>query len=104
MTRRVVVTGMAGLTSLGEDWDSIRENVLAGRSGIRRIDEWAEYDGLNTNVGGPIADFAVPEHYSRKRVPSMGRGSLFSSIKRSASLKNTSVQYPWYFSNSPLCQ
>jgi len=87
MTRRVVVTGMAGLTSLGEDWDSIRENVLEGRSGIRRIDEWAEYDGLNTNLGGPILDFAVPEHYSRKRVRSMGRVSLFSTTTTERALQ-----------------
>ena len=79
MTRRVVVTGMAGVTSLGQDWDSIRENVVAGRSGIRKIEEWAEYDGLNTNLGGPILDFEVPSHYPRKRVRSMGRVSLLST-------------------------
>jgi len=91
MTRRVVVTGMAGLTSLGEDWDSIRENVLEGRSGIRRIDEWAEYDGLNTNLGGPIPDFAVPKHYSRKRVRSMGRVSLFSTTTTERALQAASL-------------
>ncbi len=73
MTRRVVVTGMAGLTSLGNDWDSIREGVVAQRSGIRRIDEWAKIDGLNTNLGGPLIGFEVPSHYKRKSVRSMGR-------------------------------
>ena len=38
--KRVVVTGMAGITSLGSDWASIEANFLAGRSGIRRMDEW----------------------------------------------------------------
>ena len=79
MNRRVVVTGMAGLTSLGQDWDSIREHIVAGRSGIRRLDEWAKYDGLNTNLGGPISDFELPSHYSRKRVRSMGRVSLLAT-------------------------
>lgn len=79
MSRRVVVTGMAGLTSLGQDWDSIRENVLAGRSGIRRLEEWAVYDGLNTNLAGPISNFKIPDHYARKRVRSMGRVSLLST-------------------------
>lgn len=87
MTRRVVVTGMAGLTSLGEDWDSIRESVLAGCSGIRRIEQWAEYDGLNTNLGGPIPDFVVPEHYPRKRIRSMGRVSLFSTTTTERALQ-----------------
>lgn len=79
MSRRVVVTGMAGLTSLGHDWDSIREGVMAKRSGICRLEEWARYDGLNTNLGAPIVDFEVPDHYPRKRIRSMGRVALFST-------------------------
>ena len=79
MSRRVVVTGMAGLTSLGDHWDSIRESVIAGRSGIRHLDEFEKYDGLNTKLGGPIPDFVVPKHYSRKRIRSMGRVALLST-------------------------
>jgi len=91
MTRRVVVTGMAGLTSLGKDWDSIRESVVAGRSGIRKIEDWAQYEGLNTNLGGPIPDFVVPEHYPRKRIRSMGRVSLFSTTTTERALQNAGL-------------
>jgi len=80
VSRRVVVTGMAGLTSLGNDWDSIREGVVAQRSGICRIDEWARIDGLNTNLGGPLRDFKVPSHYKRKSVRSMGRVAQLSTV------------------------
>ena len=73
MTTRVAVTGMAGLTSLGHDYDAVIGAMDAGRSGIRFMDEWARYDGLNTHLGGPIADFALPEHYPRKKIRSMGR-------------------------------
>jgi 3-oxoacyl-[acyl-carrier-protein] synthase II len=71
---------MAGLTSLGNDWDSIREGVVAQRSGICRIDEWAKIDGLNTNLGGPLRDFKVPSHYKRKSVRSMGRVAQLSTV------------------------
>ena len=91
MTRRVVVTGMAGLTSLGQDWDSIRKSVLAGRSGIQRMDDWAKYDGLNTNLGGPIGDFETPEHYTRKRVRSMGRVSLFATTTAERALEQAGL-------------
>jgi len=91
MTRRVVVTGMAGLTSLGQDWDSIRKGVLAGRSGIRRMEDWAQYNGLNTNLGGPIEDFEVPEHYTRKRIRSMGRVSLFSTTTAERALEQAGL-------------
>jgi len=91
MTRRVAVTGMAGLTALGHDWDASREGVVAGRSGIVRMDDWAKYEGLNTNLGGPIGDFSIPEHYTRKRIRSMGRVSLFSTTTAERALEQAGL-------------
>lgn len=79
MTRRVVITGMGGVTALGQDWKSVATGIRAGRNAIRHMPEWREYDGLNTLLGGPIDDFAPPEHYTRKRIRSMGRVSLLST-------------------------
>ena len=73
--KRVVVTGMAGITSLGSDWASIEANCVAGRSGIRRMDEWDRFTELNTRLAGPIDDFAVPAHWTRKQLRSLGRVS-----------------------------
>ncbi|WP_263143875.1 beta-ketoacyl-ACP synthase [Pseudomonas alcaligenes] len=73
--KRVVVTGMAGITSLGDDWASISANFAANRSGIRYMAEWERYTELNTRLGGPIDDFAVPKSWTRKQLRSMGRVS-----------------------------
>lgn len=73
--KRVVVTGMAGITSLGSDWASIAANFTANRSGIRRMDEWDRYSELNTRLGGPVDDFTVPAYWTRKQLRSMGRVS-----------------------------
>lgn len=73
--RRVVVTGMAGLTSLGSDWATIARQFANQRSGIRRMDEWDRFDELNTRLAGPIDDFRVPDHWTRKQLRSMGRVS-----------------------------
>ena len=73
--KRVVVTGMAGITSLGSDWPSIEANFRANRSGIRRMDEWDRFSELNTRLGGPVDDFVVPSHWTRKQLRSMGRVS-----------------------------
>ncbi|NNA66530.1 beta-ketoacyl-ACP synthase [Pseudomonas gessardii] len=73
--KRVVVTGMAGMTSLGCDWDTIVANFRAQRSGIRRMDEWDRFSELNTRLAGPIDDFVVPAHWTRKQLRSMGRVS-----------------------------
>ncbi|QZI70295.1 beta-ketoacyl-ACP synthase [Pseudomonas protegens] len=73
--KRVVVTGMAGITSLGSDWASIAERFAANRSGIRRMDEWDRFSELNTRLAGPIDNFQVPGHWTRKQLRSMGRVS-----------------------------
>lgn len=73
--KRVVVTGMAGITSLGSDWASIEANFNANRSGIRRMDEWDRFTELNTRLAGPIDDYTVPAHWTRKQLRSMGRVS-----------------------------
>jgi 3-oxoacyl-[acyl-carrier-protein] synthase II len=73
--KRVVVTGMAGITSLGSDWDTIAAHFAGNRSGIRRMHEWDRFTELNTRLAGPIDDFKVPSHWTRKQLRSMGRVS-----------------------------
>jgi len=70
--RRVVVTGMGGISSLGEKWSDIREKMEAGETGIRRMQEWDFYEGLNTRLAGPIEGFDVDKRYPRKAIRSMG--------------------------------
>ena len=78
--RRVVVTGMAGITSLGSDWASIEAKFSANRSGIRRMHEWDRFTELNTRLAGPVDDFSVPSHWTRKQLRSMGRVSRLSVL------------------------
>ncbi|MDX9875337.1 MAG: beta-ketoacyl-ACP synthase [Spongiibacteraceae bacterium] len=73
--KRVVVTGMSGITSLGSDWPTIAAAFAANRSGIRRMDNWDCYPELNTRLGGPVTDFSIPGHWTRKQLRSMGRVS-----------------------------
>jgi 3-oxoacyl-[acyl-carrier-protein] synthase II len=76
--KRVVVTGMAGITSLGSDWASIEAHFSSNRSGIRYMPEWDRFTELNTRLAGPVDDFAVPKHWTRKQLRSMGRVSRLS--------------------------
>jgi 3-oxoacyl-[acyl-carrier-protein] synthase II len=76
VSRRVVVTGMAGLCPIGSDWKSARDALLAGRSGISRIQEWEDVAGLKTRLGARVSDLEIPSDYPRKKTRSMGRVSL----------------------------
>lgn len=79
MIHRVAITGMAGVSSLGEQWRDIRTHILNGKNAVQIMPEWAIYDGLNTQLGAPIKDFVLPSHYTRKKIRSMGRVSLLST-------------------------
>ena len=70
---RVVVTGMAGISPIGDDWESIRERLRQMQNGIVRMDDWDRFEDLNTRLAGPVPDFVMPEHYRRKDLRSMGR-------------------------------
>ena len=75
--RRVVVTGMGGITALGDTWEGIEGKLRAGVNGVRRMPDWDRFEGLNTRLGAPV-DFTPPAHYPRKMLRSMGRVSLLS--------------------------
>jgi 3-oxoacyl-[acyl-carrier-protein] synthase II len=72
LNRRVVVTGMGGITALGEDWPVIRAHLAAGQTAIQRIAEWDRFDGLNTRLAAPISGFDVSRRYDRKKLRTMG--------------------------------
>nr|WP_246589920.1 beta-ketoacyl-ACP synthase [Marinobacterium ramblicola] len=91
MMKRVVVTGMAGLSPVGNDWQTIRENLAAGRSGIVRMDDWDRYDGLNTRLAGPVRDFVMPSHYTRKALRSMGRVAQFGVYSTELALRDAGL-------------
>ena len=84
MTRRVVVTGMAGLSPIGQDWKQVRDALLSGRSGVSYTTAWDDIEDLDTRLGAPVSEFRPPEDWPRKKTRSMGRVSLMAA--RSAEL------------------
>lgn len=92
MTRRVVVTGMAGLCPLGHDWKTVSEALRTGRSGIEVAPEFGEYEGMQTRLVGRVEGFEVPSHYPRKRVRSMGRVSLLATRATELALEQAGLQ------------
>jgi 3-oxoacyl-[acyl-carrier-protein] synthase II len=73
--RRVVITGMAGLSALGSDWPTIESALRRGGNAVRRLEAWDRYRDMNTRLAAPIDDFEPPAHWTRKQLRSMGRVS-----------------------------
>lgn len=89
--RRVVVTGMSGISPIGSDWQTIEHHLRTGKNGIQVMDDWNKYTELNTRLGAPVNDFVRPAHYSRKKIRSMGRVALMSTCATERALENAGL-------------
>jgi 3-oxoacyl-[acyl-carrier-protein] synthase II len=76
--KRVVVTGMGGVTALGDRWTEIEAGLRAGRNAVARIPAWSHFDGLHTQLGAPVTHFEVPAGYPRRKTRAMGRVSMLA--------------------------
>ncbi|MCK5829719.1 MAG: beta-ketoacyl-ACP synthase [Methylococcales bacterium] len=76
--KRVVITGMAALTPIGNDWETVASHLKAQKTGIQRMEDWAGYAGLNNQIAAPV-DFSRPDHYSRKQIRGMGRVAMIAT-------------------------
>ena len=79
MNHRVVVTGMKGISPIGNDWPSIRARLGSYRNAVTKMKDWSGYDGLNTQLGAPAADFALSERYTTKATRCMGKVALMAT-------------------------
>ncbi|WP_028769332.1 beta-ketoacyl-ACP synthase [Shewanella fidelis] len=79
LPRRVVITGIGGISALGHDWPSIAASLKAQKNCVVRIDEWDRFADLHTRLAAPVTDFEVPSHYKRKKIRSMGRVSIMAT-------------------------
>lgn len=76
--RRVVVTGMAGMTPLGRAWPDIRAAMHEGRSGVQYIEAWDKLTDLRTRLAAPADYFEHEKIFPRKAMRSMGRCAAFA--------------------------
>lgn len=73
--KRVVVTGVGGISPLGRDWPTIQAWLASYRNAVRHMPEWDRYPDLNTRLAAPVTDFETPAHWTRKQLRSLGRVS-----------------------------
>jgi len=89
--RRVVVTGMAGISPLGNDWPTIRARLGEYRNAIVHMQDWVGYEGLNTQLGAPAAPFELGKRYDRKSIRSMGRVALLATRATEMALEDAGL-------------
>ena len=72
MSRRVVVTGVGLLCSVGSNTDECWQALLEGRSGIGPITQF-DATAFNCRIAGEVKDFDPTRWIEKKELKKMGR-------------------------------
>ncbi len=76
--RRVVITGIGIVSSIGNDAEEVAASLKAGRSGISFAPEYAEH-GFRSQVQGRLR-IDVAEHVDKRQLRFMGDGAAYAFI------------------------
>src|SRR4051812_20414271 len=91
--RRVVITGMGVITSLGETVDELWENLCAGVSGVKTITRW-DASKYPVQFGGECSTFDAVKHgidaREARRMDRFGQMGLAASI---AAVKDSGLDF-----------
>lgn len=90
MTRRVVVTGLGLVTSIGSDVETFWDALLEGRSGIKPVASFDTKD-YSVHIGGEVTDFTPAATKSRLDLASVGRASQFAIVAATRALKDAGI-------------
>lgn len=90
--RRVVVTGLGVVSSLGIGWDEWWTNIMAGKSGISRITAFdvSEYD---IKYAGEIKNFRFKTYISKDEATHLGRGTQIALAACRLALKDSGIPH-----------
>jgi len=88
--RRVVVTGIGIVSSIGNDAEEVLASLKAGRSGISFAPEYAER-GFRSHVHGrPKID--VTEHIDKRQLRFMGDGAAYAYIAMTQAIADSGLE------------
>jgi 3-oxoacyl-[acyl-carrier-protein] synthase-1 len=88
--RRVVVTGMGVVSSIGTNTDEVLASLKSGASGITANPAMIEH-GFRSQVAGSV-DLAVAEHIDKRTLRFMGPGAAYAHIAMSQAIADAGLE------------
>jgi 3-oxoacyl-[acyl-carrier-protein] synthase II len=82
---------MAGISSLGDTWPTIREAMHAGRTGVKLIQGWHHLTDLGNKIGSPADWFQHEGVFHRQQMRSMGRVAAMSVKAAETAIANAGL-------------
>lgn len=92
MKRRVVVTGMGVVTPLGDEVDDLWQNVLAAKSGIKKL-SLIEPDPFKVQLAGDIPDFDPGDYCDPKDIKRLDRFTLFAMYAGGKAIEDSGIDF-----------
>jgi 3-oxoacyl-[acyl-carrier-protein] synthase-1 len=90
MMRRVVITGMGIVSSIGNNKQEVTEALKQGRSGVEFCEEYKEY-GLRSQIHGQI-HIDIEDIIDRKVRRFMGDGAAFNYIAMQEAIEDSGLE------------
>lgn len=87
--RRVVITGLGIVSSIGNDKATVTESLKTGKSGIRYVQEYADH-GFRSQVAGQI-DVDIDALIDRKVRRFMGNASAYAYISMAQAIEDAGL-------------
>jgi 3-oxoacyl-[acyl-carrier-protein] synthase-1 len=87
--KRVVITGLGIVSSIGNDAEEVLASLQAGRSGITKSTSFEE-QGLKSNVWGK-PDIDIKDHIDRKALRFMGDAAGYAYIAMDQAIKDAKL-------------
>lgn len=78
--RRVVITGLGTLNSLGNSVSETWTNLLAGKSGIDTIKNFELSDDFASHIAGEVKNINLEDHFDRKRIKKLDPYTQYALI------------------------
>ena len=88
--KRVAITGMGIISPVGNTCEDFITNLIAGRSGIRRISPDFD-DRLSIRIAAQ-ADFSAEQHFTKKNARTLDRVSQFALAAASQAWKDSGME------------
>ncbi len=88
--KRVVITGVGIVSSLGNNKEDVTTSLFEGRSGIVAAPEYVE-NGLRSQVHGAVKDLKFSDHIDRKQLRFMGDAAAYSYIAMKQAVEDSGL-------------
>ncbi len=89
-SRRVVITGLGVVSSIGIGWQEFWKNLLAGKSGISKITSF-DTSSYDRHYGGEVKDFNPYKFIDKRKADRMGRASQMAIAAAKMALDDAGI-------------